>query len=384
MAPPRIGGLDGLRGLAALAVLVFHAWLYSGPDPGSAQRSSASDYVFHELRLGLVLFFALSGFVLFRPWVRAALDRTERPQLGRYLRSRAARILPAYYLALVGAVVLLWGLAGESYVRLPDAGELWRFVLFVQNYSGATVMSLNPPTWTLVIEVSFYLALPLLGWLLLRLPARRWALLALPLALIGAGLWFTWYSQLIQLPLPWRKTLPSMLPYFGAGMAAAVLVHGRRLGPWATRLLLLTGSALVVVDALLLTAQARHTLLMPELTIIRDLPAAVGFAAILAALAAGPPGRIAGSRPMVRLGEISYGLYLWNVPLAIWLRAHGLLPADALPAALVLFAVTTVFATASWLLVERRAIAWAARQKGLSPQSHPRRLRGLTPLSRFR
>src|SRR3712207_9348334 len=75
----------------------------------------------HELRLGLVLFFALSGFVLFRPWVRAALDGGPAPRLGAYFAARGARILPAYYLALAGSVVLLWGIADRKSTRLNSS-----------------------------------------------------------------------------------------------------------------------------------------------------------------------------------------------------------------------------------------------------------------------
>ncbi len=116
-----MASIDGLRGIAALSVFTFHGWLYTMPKPDASQRSTVGDYAAHELRLGLVLFFVLSGFLLSRPWFAAALDERRPPDLRRYLRSRVARIAPAYYVALVGSIGLLWGLSGTPGLRLPPA-----------------------------------------------------------------------------------------------------------------------------------------------------------------------------------------------------------------------------------------------------------------------
>ena len=145
----RLASLDGLRGLAALSIFVFHGWLYTMPQPSATARSTVGDYAVHELRLGLVLFFVLSGFLLSRPWFAAALGERRPPSIGRYARSRAARILPAYYAALGGSILLLWGLQGTPGLRLPPADELPLFIVFGQNLSPGSVMKLNPPMWSL-------------------------------------------------------------------------------------------------------------------------------------------------------------------------------------------------------------------------------------------
>ena len=147
--PDRRPELDVLRGLAALSVLVFHVWLYTLPTPDAATSRGTADLLFSSVRVGLVLFFVLSGFLLYGPWVRAALDGGSAPRLGRYLARRAARIAPGYYVALAGAVLLLWGLGDVPGVRLPPGEHLWRFLVFGQNFGSDTVMKLNPPTWTL-------------------------------------------------------------------------------------------------------------------------------------------------------------------------------------------------------------------------------------------
>src|SRR5215210_4433549 len=120
----RMASIDGLRALAALSVFTFHGWLYTMPSPKAAHRTTVGDYAAHELRLGLVLFFVLTGFLLSRPWFAAALEGRRPPDLRAYLRSRVARIAPAYYLALVGSIGLLWGLAGTPGVRLPPVEQL--------------------------------------------------------------------------------------------------------------------------------------------------------------------------------------------------------------------------------------------------------------------
>src|SRR5438067_3573658 len=103
----RAAGLDGLRALAALSVVCFHVWLYRFPDPTRVRRAGPLDDVLSDFRLGLILFFVLSGYLLYRGFARAALLGERPPDLGRYARRRAARILPAYYVAMLGSFALL-------------------------------------------------------------------------------------------------------------------------------------------------------------------------------------------------------------------------------------------------------------------------------------
>src|SRR3954451_15880880 len=100
----RAAGLDGLRALAALSVLCFHTWLYGFSNPSAVARDSLFDHVMFETRLGLVFFFVLSGFLLYQAFVRAALNGDGRVDVRRYARRRVARIVPAYWLAMLGAI----------------------------------------------------------------------------------------------------------------------------------------------------------------------------------------------------------------------------------------------------------------------------------------
>ena len=362
----RSRALDGLRGLAALSVVVFHVWDYARPIP-HVVFASPTDYVLNEGRLGLILFFVLSGFLLYRPWVAATLEGSTIPDIRRYAARRAARIMPAYYLAVFGSVALLWGAAGTPGVRLPPATSLPLFALFAQNYTSASVLTLDPPTWTLAIEASFYLALPLIGIAAARLGPSRLRQTVPPVTLIVVGL--AWNTS-TGLAMPLDKLLPSALPYFGVGMLAAVLIHERRLGRRGARCVALSGCAAVAVDGVLHSGLCPGAIEPLVSQTLRNLPAAVGFAAIVTTAWAGTFS-VLGWRPLAALGTISYGVYLWHLPLLLALRSADALPLHLVPALAIVLAVTVVVATLSWVAVERPIIRWSRRAARGPERSKP-------------
>jgi peptidoglycan/LPS O-acetylase OafA/YrhL len=147
-------------------------------------------------------------------------------------------------------VALVWGLEGTPGVRLPPGQDLWLFAVFGQNFTMPTLLRLNAPLWTLAVEASFYLVLPALGWLALRMRgAGREAQALVPAALLVAGVAWNWAIAGQDVPLTLTKVLPAMAPYFAVGMLAALLAHGRELGGRGGRVLLAAGVALVLVDA---------------------------------------------------------------------------------------------------------------------------------------
>ena len=102
----RLPGIEGLRALAACSVLVYHSWALSSPsgrpvDLGIFARSVP------DLAFGVTLFFALSGFLLYRPFAAAVLRAEALPSVRGYLRNRALRILPAYWIILLVSALLL-------------------------------------------------------------------------------------------------------------------------------------------------------------------------------------------------------------------------------------------------------------------------------------
>jgi peptidoglycan/LPS O-acetylase OafA/YrhL len=218
-----------------------------------------------------------------------------------------------------------------------------------------------------VVEVSFYVVLPLIGWAIVR--ARgRWRALALCGLLVGIGLAWTAAGVSWHWPLTAMTTLPVYLPVFACGIAAAVLAHGRRPGRWAVAALAIAGAAAVGLNAAWHgdgTGFVGHVVL--------DLPAAAGFAAIVAAVAL-RPARLLGCAPLRWLGSISYGVYLWHMPVLVWLRIHGHLPPeDALGGVFRVLLPTVAIATASWLLVERPIMRRVGRRRRAHPDPGPRR-----------
>src|SRR4051794_2934918 len=357
----RLDALDGLRGLAALGVLVLHVWMFSYGDSGKPPKG-ALDFALGELRLGVQLFFVLSGFLIFRPFVGAALGGARRmPSLARYAIRRAARILPGYWLALGVSFLLLRHLDHPMQV---DPAQLPIFLAFAENHFDATIKHLDPPMWTLAIEVSFYAALPLAGWLALRLGAHRGRQFALTLAIVAAGL----LSTVLAYTHRWPQTLStSLLPHlveFGAGMTVAVALHGRRLPRLSAALLAAAGVVLVIMNswwhALSIGPQEVRSL-------VGDAPGVAGIALVLATLIAGPwRATLLARGPAKWLGTISYGVYLIHFPVIVGLRMTGHWPeGDHLGRQLLaVMAITLPLATLCWFVVERPAIRWARRVTG--------------------
>jgi peptidoglycan/LPS O-acetylase OafA/YrhL len=348
---PRLSGLDGLRGLAALAVVCLHVWMYtSAHAPG---RSYVVDAIVGEFRVAVGLFFVLSGFLLARPWVAASRGERPMPGLGRFALRRAARVGPAYWVALAGSFALL---AGTGHGRAADARSLPLFAAFVQNQFSATRSKLDPPMWSLGIEVAFYAALPLIGWAMVRCARRRRRAgpLLVCAALTAAGLAWAFAGVRGGWPLETMWTLPTYLPLFACGIAAAVLAHGRRPTRPAAAALLVAATAVVVANGRwhqLGTGFVGH--------VITDLPAGIGFAVIVAVVASRPAG-VLSLAPFRALGAVSYGVYLWHMPVMYALMLHDALPATAQGALPRVLGPTLVAATASWWLVERPVIRRAA------------------------
>lgn len=187
----RFAALDGLRALAVLAVVFSHL---------EPIQSLTGLTTYGSGGMAVCLFFVLSAFLLYYPWAAGKIVRART-----YYARRARRILPAYYLALLfGSGVLLF--LGRPY----DPRALLTHAGFLQ--LSLPSVNLVPPAWSLVIEVQFYLLLPLLAFL-----ARRWWVL---------GPYFAAGCLLLRY-VPFGKNVVHMFLPFACGMAAAWLVARR-------------------------------------------------------------------------------------------------------------------------------------------------------------
>ena len=174
----RLAGIEGLRAIAATTILVCHAWFYSNPDGGPLWDGEAGSIPFESMAFGVTLFFALSGFLLYRPFLVAAFEPDRRPSVSAYFRNRVLRILPAYWvILLIVSLVLQSALVRDGADlhtgALTNPGDLLSAAFLLQGYRPSTTIIGIGPSWSLAVEVVFYLALPLLAALALSL--ARWA-----------------------------------------------------------------------------------------------------------------------------------------------------------------------------------------------------------------
>ncbi len=162
-------GLDLLRALAIIIVVIYHAGIMGFPMPGRVHRFGW---------IGVDLFFVLSGYLI-GGQLLAPLARDQSIKLGRFFARRALRIMPAYLVVL--AIYLLL----PSWREYPDMAQpLWKFLLSVQNIAlhGGTAFS---HAWSLAVEDQFYLCLPFV-----LLLANRWprGSVLIPCAIIFGGI----------------------------------------------------------------------------------------------------------------------------------------------------------------------------------------------------
>lgn len=342
--------LEGMRGFAAVGVLITHVAFQTG-----AVHDPVIGRVWGRFDLAVALFFALSGFLLWRPHAAAARGYGVAQPTGRYLVSRAVRILPAYW-TVVCLVLLL----------LPGAGGGWRVwvanLTLVQVFMPLTLTEGLTQMWSLSVEVAFYLLLPVLALALCRLRGNA-ARFRIPVILAACALSFVWVWLPVDTPehIHHDNWLPGYLPWFGAGMLLAELATVA--STWVHRLAARRGlMAAIAVGAF---ALATTPLGGPEgLTDLEPwqyngkiLLGAVMSAALLAPLVLAPRGnhRILASPAALAVGRWSYGIFIWHLAvLSIVFPVFGILPfqGDFWFVLAITLALSIAVASASYALVE--------------------------------
>jgi len=391
--PAEIPGLTGGRGLACAGVVVVHVL-------GLAAATTPAARALAPLANACVtFFFALSGFLLGRPFLAAILDRRidgpARPPLRRYARQRVLRIFPAYVVIfLVADFALRAVYVGNAVVvqrphsaigsgRITDPLRLLEQLTLTHDFLPGQLQSGINPSWSLTTEVCFYALLPLLaagGYGLVRrgiAPLR--AAVRLPVLLIGVGLLAKAVDVMGQVrsgldttaaqfgPRPLAVFSRSVLvaaDAFGWGMAAALVycvVRRRRrwLAPIAGAVALAAGGAgWSVADAHYVLAQAAFALASGALLVTATGRDGSGRPAAL--------GRAMDWAPFHFLGRISYSLYLWHYPVLLVALRSGWAgpptPAGSVRSLAVVFAVAVGLATLTYALIERPALRWGARR----------------------
>ncbi len=332
--------LDGIRAFAVLPVLLFHLKV-----PGFGLGWG-----------GVQLFFVLSGYLI----TGILLESKPQPHFFRnfYVR-RSLRIFPIYY------ALLLAILAVAVARSLPFDDAAW-FFTYLQNYRlgldnfGPRFPLLFNHTWSLAVEEQFYLLWPLATWLLSR---RRLGQLAVALVVVGA------VARLLFVALGARQSLiftplVSQVDALGAGASLAIL---RRSGVERGTLIRLSTLALGLGGAYIVgflawrgvdvfyaewARTALDTLLWSALAL-----ASAGAVGLTICLPGTPLGALLRQRPLVYIGRISYGLYLYHYPIFLLANSlerrafgHALSP---LPHGVFCFAATGLVAAVSFRTVEK-------------------------------
>jgi peptidoglycan/LPS O-acetylase OafA/YrhL len=333
--------------------------------------------VLWELKGGVAIFFVISGALLYLPYARAIRDRRELPGWRAYARRRALRILPAYWVVLT---VLAIGPFGVS-VFGPDA---WRYYGLSQIYGARTLFGGDGVAWSLCAEVTFYALLPLFAWLAARLArgARDRAAVRIQLGLIAAAGAVTIAVRAALAGSPTTPfyhagplvlvSLPGVMDWFAIGMALAVLRAELEVDRAATRAVLALERRpwccpLLAVALFLAAVPAQGgDMFLPWYGLVTHV--ALGLAAgvlVAPVMLRRPravdalPARILRHPAAMWLGTISYGIYLWQLPV-LELIGRRIVPDPATATAasaaqlwLVVLAATVAMGAASWYLVER-------------------------------
>lgn len=332
-----VRSLDGLRGVAILLVLTVHLW--------RPETETAAGAVLTRLArggwTGVDLFFVLSGFLI----TGLLIDSRDRPgYLANFFARRALRILPLYALFLVVSLVLLpiWfdhlGLSGRpSFGNRADAADWPWYALFLSNYRMALADRFsagwtNSLTWSLAVEEQFYLLWP---WLILLCPPRRlpWAIgtvfgaaVLARAALVGLGAGW----------LPVAISTPCRMDALAAGGWVAAYLRSPGFQPRTWKWLVRGGAGLALPAAAWVLWDGDPRTGAAFQVAGYSLLAVAGAGLLGLALDGGP--RALRSAPLVALGKVSYGVYLFHLVLFT-----AVLPVAYKP----------VLALARWQIVER-------------------------------
>lgn len=298
-------GLDGLRGLAALYVLLFHCWLLTFPGFPANSGPSWLGWLMYG-RLAVVFFLVLSGFSLA---ISPARKGWRLGGVKGFLRRRAWRILPPYWAALALSLMVAWFVVPASHFGPPTGKSIVVFGLVVQDVF--TAPTPNGAFWSIGVEAELYLVFPLL--LLIRRRLGAVALVAgVTLLAVARGLLATNATPVEG--VNWLA--PNLAPVFVAGLVGAGVIVApekiRRL-PWHW----LAGLAALPVLALVVSKGSVWTV---DHYFWVDLAVVPAMTMLLAAVATGRPAalmRLLATRPIRSLGNFSYSLYLIHLPIVM-------------------------------------------------------------------
>ena len=324
-AATRAAELDGLRALAVLGIVVYHAVFLL------AQTWHVAYPLARHLDAAVEVFFVLSGYLIYGPFARAHVLGRPPPRLRGYLLRRAVRIYPAYLVAVGGLLLFGW-------VYFEDTAQLVQHLTLTQGYFPRDVtLMLHPPglgqSWTLAVEMSFYVFVPAWAWAMRRLARaggvdRRRQELAGVAVLLAVGVTSAAVDASSTLPPPFAVLAPH-LTGLGWGMLLAIVtvdadgrpawLRRRRPARLPTTELCWVGAAAVLVVLTYLQPtfpeDPGEMLVRQGLELVTA--ALLVTPVVLGAATIGLVPRLLSWRPLVTVGIVGYGVYLWHLDVMI-------------------------------------------------------------------
>ncbi|MEY2568162.1 MAG: hypothetical protein QOE35_2691 [Actinomycetota bacterium] len=360
---------DGFRAIAAVMVLLIHASIGTG-----AIRGERAGPFLARMDAGVAVFFVISGFLLYRPYVVEHLGGRAALPTAAFWRRRVLRIFPAYVVALA---VIAYVLQQRS---VPARDAPFYFGL-LQVYRPQTVLGGLSQAWSLCVELSYYALLPLYAWLLGRRrtsPTRQvwleWAGLA---SLVAMALGFRAWVRLADISTYTVNWLPAWLDLFALGMALAVLsANAERGRPGRVVTAVGRRPAACWLGAAVAFWFVATQLDLPRgaapMNVVQEvgshwLYGLIGLLIVLPGVFGdqrqGLIRRMLQSRPVVAVGVVSYGIYLWHIAVLEKVIPHlrGLGRLEFAVAVIVGLALTYVVARISYVVVERPALELKGR-----------------------
>lgn len=336
----RLNSLDGLRALAAGAVLLCHTYVAPGG------------------HIGVPVFFALSGYLITSILVRE-YERSGSIDFGRFMFRRLLRLAPAMLAVLV--VFSAYDIARSGRVDTPSIRVLPWVISYLGNWKqvtdGVDALGLWGHTWSLAVEQQFYLFWPLVVVVALR--PGRWGLVAAAVGLLA----LVTAPRLISEPSDaYGRATHWAFDSLMIGALLSVLVRDRPALIRQFALLWPVGAAYLV--AYTFWPEALHA--GGAVAVFASLLSA---GSVIAALLLNiGPSKILAARPLVILGRLSYGVYLWHLPVTLALNGH-IHNRWTLTAAVAVVSVGG--ALGSWLLIEHPINALKERPRRVATETAP-------------
>jgi peptidoglycan/LPS O-acetylase OafA/YrhL len=320
--PGRVVGLDGIRGLAALFVVLNHIFERAWPEYPAANHAPLWAAWLIYGRAGVAIFIALSGFSL---GLGPARSGWRFKSIATYAHRRAWRILPPYWAALGFSLVMTWYVLAQPHVPVPNGKSVVVYGLLVQDVFVAG--NPNKAFWSIAIEVQLYFLLPLLLVLVRRVSAL--AMVGLVAAIVVAMGVLGPHVALMNTALV--KFTPDLVVLFAIGLLASGIISAgerTRSRPWVFYALVAAVPAIVLMVV-------RGSVWSNLNSFWLDLAWAPAIGCLLTAVATSRPSfvvRFLSGRMPRSLGSCSYSLYLIHEPIVIAV-SYGLVRGRITPGA---------------------------------------------------